>query len=576
MKFYDTCALLKKQNNLFDDGRFMISSITLKELESIKTSNSKDEDTKLAARRILFLLDTNPDKYEVSIFQTAFLNKLLTYEVNNDLKILSCALANSYLCDTFVTNDLSLKAIAHSILKGWKIEKKDNYTGYKNISANDEKMAEFYSNPNKNTYNLYINEYINILNPNKDVVDTLVWTGETHRHLNYRNFNSQYFGDVKPWKGDPYQAMVADSFMNNSITVVRGPAGSGKAQPNSTLIPTKNGYIKLGDIKIGDMILDRFGNETKVLAVYPQGLKENYKIIFSDGRVAYCNNEHLWTCYTSKGNFKNFTVQQMLDSGLQTDSGEWRYKIPISSPIEYPEKQFDIDPYVIGAFLGDGCCKESPLTFSSNDEEIVAEIAKLINASEYCKNSEFNYSWVFYFKEKTGIKGNKTRFQTNEFFKNYLLNLVQPTQEKSIPEEYKFGSIRQRYSLIQGLMDTDGTIDSAEKGRTRFTSTSIKLIKDLQEICWSLGMSASISKDNREEKYTSGVCYTLTISCEKENKPNLFRLKRKKDIAIAYANNKIKSIHNNKLTIKAIEKMPHLEEMTCILVDNEEHLYLTE
>lgn len=233
MKFYDTCALLKKQNNLFDDGRFMISSITLKELESIKTSNSKDEDTKFAARRILFLLDTNPDKYEVSIFQTAFLNKLSAYEVNNDLKILSCALANSYLCDTFVTNDLSLKAIAHSILKGWKIEsaieKKDNYTGYKNISANDEKMAEFYSNPNKNTYNLYINEYINILNSNGDVVDTLIWTGETHRHLNYRNFNSQYFGDVKPWKGDPYQAMVADSFMNNSITVVRGPAGSGKS-----------------------------------------------------------------------------------------------------------------------------------------------------------------------------------------------------------------------------------------------------------------------------------------------------------------------------------------------------------
>ena len=233
MKFYDTCALLKKQNNLFDDGRFMISSITLKELESIKTSNGKDEDTKFAARRILFLLDTNPDKYEVSIFQTAFLNKLLTYEVNNDLKILSCALANSYLCDTFVTNDLSLKAIAHSILKGWKIEsvieKKDNYTGYKNISANDEKMAEFYSNPNKNTYNLYINEYINILNSNGDVVDTLVWTGETHRHLNYRNFNSQYFGDVKPWKGDPYQAMVADSFMNNTITMVRGLAGSGKS-----------------------------------------------------------------------------------------------------------------------------------------------------------------------------------------------------------------------------------------------------------------------------------------------------------------------------------------------------------
>lgn len=297
MKFYDTCALLKKQNNLFDDGRFMISSITLKELEYIKTSNSKDEDTKFAARRILFLLDTNPDKYEVSIFQTAFLNKLSAYEVNNDLKILSCALANSYLCDTFVTNDLSLKAIAHSILKGWKIEsvieKKDNYTGYKNISANDEKMAEFYSNPNKNTYNLYINEYINILNSNGDIVDTLVWTGETHRHLNYRNFNSQYFGDVKPWKGDPYQAMVADSFMNNSITVVRGPAGSGKTYLSlgyllslldhgkidriivfCNTVAAKNsaklGYLpgtreeKLLDSQIGNLLISKIGGRIEV------------------------------------------------------------------------------------------------------------------------------------------------------------------------------------------------------------------------------------------------------------------------------------------------------------------------
>lgn len=89
-------------------------------------------------------------------------------------------------------------------------------------------------------------------------------------------------------------------------------------------------------------------------------------------------------------------------------------------------------------------------------------------------------------------------------------------------------------------------------------------------------MSASISKDNRSEKYKTGICYTLTISCDKKFKPLLFRLKRKKDIAIAYANNNKKSIHSNKLTIKNIEKMPNQEEMTCILVDNKEHLYLTE
>ena len=38
MRFYDTCSLLKKVDNLFDEENFVISSVTLKELESIKTS----------------------------------------------------------------------------------------------------------------------------------------------------------------------------------------------------------------------------------------------------------------------------------------------------------------------------------------------------------------------------------------------------------------------------------------------------------------------------------------------------------------------------------------------------------
>lgn len=583
IKFMDTCSLLELQEDAFK-SKFYISSLTLVELENIKTSAYKDEEVKWRARQLLHLLEQNQDKYEVVIYRDIFDTILIDYRLPNstDSRIIATAV---HLMETlnedliFITNDLACKMLASSIGMTTKFvtEVDDNYTGYKEIIMNNDELANFYGDilvNNKNEYGLKQNEYLLIKDETNKIIDKYKWLKKSYHKIPFIKLDSKMFGKIVP--KDDYQQIALDSLANNQITMLRGPAGSGKAQPNSTLIPTKNGYIKLGDIKVGDMILDRFGNETKVLAVYPQGLKENYKITFSDGRIAYCNNEHLWSCYTSKGNLKNFTIQEMLNSGLRQKCGGWKYKIPISAPVEYSEKHFNIDPYVIGVFLGDGCCKESSLTLSSNDEEIVAEVAKLINAIEYHKNSEFNYNWNFYFKEKTGIKGSKTRFQTIEFFKDYLSNLIQPAQEKSIPIEYKFSSIQQRYSLIQGLMDTDGTIDNAQKGRTRFVSTSFKLIKDLQEICWSLGMSATISEDNRKEKYNTGICYTLTISCEKENKPNLFRLKRKKDIAIAYANNKIKSIHSNKLTIKEIEKMPHLEEMTCILVDNEEHLYLTE
>ena len=104
----------------------------------------------------------------------------------------------------------------------------DQYCGYKEIQMSDDQMTDFYSYPNDNIFGLRINEYINIYNSDGKLVDTKVWTGSEYRHLTYKSFNSRWFGEIKPLKGDIYQAMVADSFVNNQITMVKGPAGSGK------------------------------------------------------------------------------------------------------------------------------------------------------------------------------------------------------------------------------------------------------------------------------------------------------------------------------------------------------------
>lgn len=71
--------------------------------------------------------------------------------------------------------------------------------------------------------------------------------------------------------------------------------GVGKAIPNDTLIPTPNGWRKVGDIKVGDYLFGQDSSPTKVLAVFPQPEeKEIWKVTFSDGRVAKCCGEHLW------------------------------------------------------------------------------------------------------------------------------------------------------------------------------------------------------------------------------------------------------------------------------------------
>ena len=236
IKFYDTSSLLLKVDTLFEEKElFAISSITLNELENIKTSNSKSEDVKYAARKLLHTLDENSGDYDIEIFKEHMLKPIneADLSVTADAKILACAKAyadrrSEEVC--FVTNDLALKTLAKLFFAHIeKVEEdEDDYCGFKEVILNTDEMSDFYSNFNQNHFNLLTNEYLIVKASNGEIVDRLCWTGDSYRHLNYQSFRSKWFGDVRPMKGDVYQAMAADSLVNNKITMLKGPAGSGK------------------------------------------------------------------------------------------------------------------------------------------------------------------------------------------------------------------------------------------------------------------------------------------------------------------------------------------------------------
>ena len=69
--FYDTCSLLLAQEKAFESN-FHLSIVTLKELENIKTSTHKDEETKYKARHLLRLLLENEDKYVIVVDDTSY------------------------------------------------------------------------------------------------------------------------------------------------------------------------------------------------------------------------------------------------------------------------------------------------------------------------------------------------------------------------------------------------------------------------------------------------------------------------------------------------------------------------
>lgn len=302
MKFkcYDTCSLLEQAGHLFDtnDYKLVISSISLEELENIKTSARKDTDVKYAARRVLRDLEDHYGAFEIVLYDEAYADKD-EINITNDSKIIATArqFAAAHPEDEviFVSNDLLCRHLASLYLPVEKVEEEDyEYDGYKEVYLDENEMAEFYSNPTTNLYDLFINQYLLVFDKNSgECVDRLCWTGEEYRHLNYTNFNSKWFGDVKPMKGDIYQSLAADSLVNNKITMIKGPAGSGKTflslaylihklERNKidkiivfcNTIATKNsaklGYYpgtrdeKLLDSQIGNLLISKFGGRIAV------------------------------------------------------------------------------------------------------------------------------------------------------------------------------------------------------------------------------------------------------------------------------------------------------------------------
>ena len=310
-KFYDTCSLLKNADNMFQEENvtIAISSITLEEIENIKTALNKDADVKYSARKALRVLEEYYGCYEIILFNANIQEKMdnLDMPLNNDAKIIASAVwlteQKPEATVIFVTNDLSCKHLAH-LYFGDNVEsivdEKYDYDGYKEVYLTDDEMSTFYSNMDTNIYNLYINQYLLIYNKENECVDKLCWTGETHRSLTYSTFDSNYFGKVKPMKDDPYQALAADSLVKNKITMIKGPAGSGKTYLSlgyllhllsrhkidkivvfCNTVATKNsaklGYYpgtkdeKLLDSQIGNLLASKFGDRIMVEQMIQQG-----------------------------------------------------------------------------------------------------------------------------------------------------------------------------------------------------------------------------------------------------------------------------------------------------------------
>ena len=388
---------------------------------------------------------------------------------------------------------------------------------------------------------------------------------------------------------------------NTAIALCLGEAGSGKALANGTEIPVNDsrGYVNIEDVRVGDEVFDENGNPTTVLGVFPQGELDAYRVTFGKGESVVCNDEHLWPYWTRQqheyrtDNMSVAPLYRLIESGVtsQVDQREnrkksYHYLIPNNGAVQRPEAELPIDPYALGLLIGDGCLsmrsgsrgKRHPLSFSSADEELVAELARLINAKSYARCSQYNYNWSF---ERSDFyptaQSNARLIHINDFLMLYPhdgLECVfgQKSVNRRIPRKYLLASPDQRLALLQGLMDTDGNIQKNGRLNCTFSTSSEGLVKDVAELANSLGMRVSIWGRNRHRGNHDEYAVHFLIPIEQRR--SLFRLSRKLRIFDEYVDTSHNGRKYQAVPLRNVENLHERMAMTCLYVDSPSHLFL--
>ena len=394
--------------------------------------------------------------------------------------------------------------------------------------------------------------------------------------------------DKRGWRAFKHQEEGIEFLLKNKKCILADDMGIGKCEFVDNQVFTPKGRQKIGTLKNGDYVIGSDGKPVIVEAVYPQGVKDLYRVTFNDGYSVLVSKEHLFTVSScnSGDNSKNrenkyhtISVEQMLDTELnlnvkgkgwnekrgykfktyyKTSNGQNKWQIPIVKPIEFSDDSvLPIEPYLLGVCLGDGHIKNSSVKVDIHKDDF---------------EEVFKGQLITECKPHRNVRS--CNIKLGESLKELNLNQTR-SHTKFIPDIYKYSSIEDRVSILQGLMDTDGHCMKSKKGNftgTEYSTVSEQLADDVSEIVHSLG--GIVRKKSRiptyhykGEKKEGKRVYRLNIKFSNDINP--FRLKRKSGEYLQPKKYKVGRY------IKDI-KLEKQGESVCIQVGAEDHLYVTE
>ncbi len=333
------------------------------------------------------------------------------------------------------------------------------------------------------------------------------------------------------------------------------------AHPYFEKVYTPNGIKSWREIKVGDTLYGTYNNITTVIDIPFDDIADTYKITLQDGRVVYASDDHLWnvirngkklllnTKYLSEHYFVNRSNQYRIPSGK-----EYIYGIPKNQGVEFPVTDVSIDSYTLGVLLGGECFKnkyfKNQVAFTSTIEDI----------DNYTTNIPYP---IIQYTSNNQIYIVKCNIQ-------YLYDCglwMCKSENKFIPNDYKCNSRNIRLSILQGLLDTNGTVHGNvpcfDTISERFRDDVIEIARSLGYNCSYVSKKASYKKGNNHSNCNE--VFTVSIYGGSE----LFRLNRKK--------NKVNDSKIERRTISTI--ISNIEyigkhKCKCVTVDSKDSSYL--
>lgn len=383
------------------------------------------------------------------------------------------------------------------------------------------------------------------------------------------------FKMAREWK----EGREIDRFKKALLLISRKNA---KALALDTRIPTPKGDRTIADIEPGDYVFGVDGKPVKVLAtseVFKN--RKCYEIEFEDGEKIICDECHKWTVQTKGGRRRlvyvpisdrksrckhaidkdgNLTLQtfEMVDDYARKRADgkgtAYKYRVPVSEPLEYRKKKLPLDPYVLGVWLGDGDKGDNRIAVGKEDKEtLIRELEK--HGANIYSVKEFGGKYEVRIGKEIAPHKNDIR---------EALRQLNVWRNKHIPEIYFTASIEQRLELLKGLMDTDGTVSKA--GQCSFTQKRKVIIDGMSRLLTGLGIKHSITRI--DAKCGDVVCEAYIIRFFVDKKHTCFTYQRKTD--------RLKDHLAPRMKYKSIVGIREVErrDTKCLKVDRADGLFL--